>query len=93
MTLVVRYTCRTAVGAPRGLPPASVRAVLALARGEGLQLVRAPHEGRPASPVVAAGNPADLVAGVVAAIALEFGVTERFIAVRTARYGLIRGDV
>lgn len=38
-------------------------------------------------------NPADVVAGVVAALALDFGVTERFIAVRAARYGLIQGDV
>lgn len=76
------------------VPPVALHTrLLALARGEGLRLVRAPHEGRAASPVVAAGNPADVVAGVVAALALEFGVTERFIAVRAARYGLIQGDV
>jgi len=67
--------------------------LLALARAEGLRLARAPHEGRPASPVVAPGNPPDLVAGVLAALAAEFGVTERFIAVRAARYGLVRGGV
>lgn len=64
--------------------------LLALARGEGLRLARAPHVGRAASPVIAAGNPSDVVAGVVAALALEFGVTDRFIAVRMARYGLIQ---
>ena len=67
--------------------------LLALARAEGLRLARAPHEGRPASPVVAPGNPPDLVAGVLAALAAEFGVTERFVAVRAARYGLVRGGV
>lgn len=76
------------------VPPVALHTrLLALARDEGLRLVRAPHEGRPASPVVAGGNPSDVVAGVVAALALEFGVTDRFIAVRAARYGLIQGEV
>jgi hypothetical protein len=76
------------------VPPLALHTrLLALSRGEGLRLVRAPHEGRPASPVVADGNSPDAVSGVVAALALEFGVTERFIAVRAARYGLIQGNV
>jgi hypothetical protein len=76
------------------VPPVPLHTrLLALARGEGLRLARAPHEGRPASPVLAAGNPADLVAGVLAALAIEFGVTERFIAVRAARYGLVQGGI
>ena len=75
-------------------PPVALHTrLLALARGEGLRLARGPHVGRPASPIVAAGNPSDLVAGVVAALALEFGVTDRFIAVRIARYGLIQEHV
>jgi hypothetical protein len=76
------------------VPPVPLHTrLLALARGEGLRLARAPHEGRPASPVLAGGNPADTVAGVLAALALEFGVTERFIAVRAARYGLVQGGM
>jgi len=75
-------------------PPVALHTrLLALARGEGLSLARGPHVGRPASPIVAAGNPSDLVAGVVAALALEFGVTDRFIAVRIARYGIIQENV
>jgi hypothetical protein len=74
------------------VPPVPLHTrLLALARGEGLRLARAPHEGRPASPVLAAGTPADALAGVFAALALEFGVSERFIAVRAARYGLVQG--
>jgi hypothetical protein len=76
------------------VPPVPLHTrLLALARGEGLRLARAPHEGRPASPVLASGNPADTVAGVFAALAIEFGVTERFIAVRAARYGLVQGGL
>jgi hypothetical protein len=75
-------------------PPVALHTrLLALARSEELRLARAPHQGRPASPVVAAGNCPDAVAGVLAALAIEFGVTERFIAVRAARYGLIQGEV
>lgn len=76
------------------VPPVALHTrLLALARGESLRLVRAPHEGRPASPVVTAGTPADLMTGVIPALALEFGVTERFIAMCGARYGLIGGDL
>jgi hypothetical protein len=67
--------------------------LLAYARTEGLRLCRGPHQGRPASPIVAAGNPPDALAGVLAALAGDFGVSERFIAVRLSRYGLVEGGV
>jgi hypothetical protein len=67
--------------------------LLAHARSEGLRLGRGPHQGRPASPIVAAGNRADALAGVLAALAADFGVSERFIAVRLSRYGLVEGGV
>ena len=67
--------------------------LLAYARSEGLRLCRGPHQGRPASPIVAAGNPHDALAGVLAALAGDFGVSERFIAVRLSRYGLVEGGV
>lgn len=67
--------------------------LLAYARGEGLRLGRGPHQGRPGCPILAAGNDPEAVGGVVAALAGDFGVSERFIAVRLARYGLIQGGV
>lgn len=67
--------------------------LLALARSEGLRLARASHQGRPGSPVVAAGNPREALAGVVAALAGDFGVSERFVAVRLDRYGLVAGSL
>lgn len=67
--------------------------LLAHARGEGLRLCRGPHQGRPASPIIAAGNRADALGGVLAALAADFGVSERFIAVRLSRYGLVAGGV
>lgn len=67
--------------------------MLAYARSEGLRLTRGPHQGRPASPIVAAGNPQDALAGVLAALAGDFGVSDRFIAVRLSRYGLVEGGV
>lgn len=66
---------------------------LAHARSEGLRLCRGPHQGRPGSPIVAAANPAEALAGVLAALAGDFGVSERFIGVRLSRYGLIEGGV
>lgn len=72
-------------------PPVALHTrLLAHARAEGLRLARAPHQGRPGSPVLAAGNPPDVVAGVVAALAGDFGVSERFVTVRLARYGLVQ---
>ncbi len=67
--------------------------LLAHARSERLRLCRRPHQGRPGSPIVAAGNCPESLAGVVAALAVEFGVSERFIAVRLSRYGLVEGGV
>jgi Zn-dependent peptidase ImmA (M78 family) len=67
--------------------------LLAHARTEGLRLARGPHQGRPGSPILAAANPADVVSGMIAALAGDFGVSERFIAVRLARYGLVQGGM
>jgi hypothetical protein len=67
--------------------------LLAYARSEGLRLCRGPHQGRPASPIVAAANPQEVLAGVLAALAGDFGVSERFIAVRLSRYGLVEGGL
>lgn len=74
------------------VPPVRVHTrLLAHARSEGLRLTRAANCGRPGSPVLAANNAEEAVAGVVAALAGDFGVSDRFIAVRLARYGLIAG--
>ncbi len=73
-------------------PPIALHTrLLAMARSEGLRLSRAPHQGRPCAPVLAAGNPPDAVAGIMAALAAEFGVSERFVTVRVSLYGLIKG--
>ncbi|GGJ07303.1 ImmA/IrrE family metallo-endopeptidase [Neoroseomonas lacus] len=75
-------------------PPVALHTrLLAHARSEGLRFARGPHQGRPGSPILAAGNPVDGLAGVLAALAGDFGVSERFIAVRLARYGLLEGSV
>jgi hypothetical protein len=75
-------------------PPVPVHTrLLAHARSEGLRLCRRPHRGRPGSPIVAAGNCTEALAGVLAALATDFGVSERFIAVRLSRYGLVEGGV
>ncbi len=74
------------------VPPVRVHTrLLAHARSEGLRLTRAANCGRPGSPVLAANNAEESVAGVIAALANDFGVSDRFIAVRLARYGLIAG--
>jgi phage shock protein PspC (stress-responsive transcriptional regulator) len=41
--------------------------------------------------VLAADNPADAVAGVIAALADDFGISEAFVRVRLARYHLVEG--
>jgi hypothetical protein len=75
-------------------PPVALHTrLLAHARSEGLRLTRGRHQGRPGSPIVAANNAPDILAGVVAALAGDFGVSERFIAVRLSRYGLVEGGV
>jgi hypothetical protein len=43
--------------------------------------------------VLPASTPGDTLAGLVAALAGDFGVSDRFIAVRLRRYRLIAGDV
>jgi len=74
------------------VPPVRVHTrLLARACSEGLRLTRAANCGRPGSPVLAANNAEESVAGVIAALANDFGVSDRFIAVRLARYGLIAG--
>lgn len=65
--------------------------LLALARAERMHLARAPHLGRPASPVLALDNAPEALAGIIAAVAGDFGVSDRFIAVRMQRYGLVAG--
>jgi hypothetical protein len=63
------------------------------ARAEGLRTVHAAHHGRQGSRVLAADNPPDAVAGVVAAVAGDFGISERFVRVRVARYRLVQGGL
>jgi hypothetical protein len=65
------------------------RELLHHARTENMALARAPHAGRPTWPVVAGNNDPDTLAGVIAVLAQEFGVSPRFIEVRLARYGLV----
>lgn len=65
------------------------RRLLLLARHERLPLARAPHYGRPGCPIVDARYNPDVLAGVVAALATHFGVSDSFISMRLQRYGLI----
>lgn len=65
------------------------RQLLSHARAEGLHLVRAPHQGRPGCPIVDGRSDAEALAGVVAALAIHFGVSDSFIRVRLRRYGLV----
>ena len=66
--------------------------LVARARSEGLPMVHAPHRGRPGSRVLPASTQPDALAGLTAALAGDFGVSDRFIAVRLRRYRLIAGD-
>jgi hypothetical protein len=61
------------------------------ARAEKLRMVNAPHRGRPGSRVLAGDTSAEALAGIVAALSGDFGVSDRFIAVRIRRYGLVEG--
>ena len=75
-------------------PPVALHLRLLLhAHAERLRTVNAPHRGRPGSRVLASDNPMESVEGVMAALAIDFGVSERFIAVRLDRYGLVQGGV
>lgn len=62
------------------------------ARAERLRMVHAPHRGRPGLRVLAEDTAPEAVAGITAVLASEFGVTERFMAVRLRRYRLVAGD-
>ena len=61
------------------------------ARAERLRMVHAPHRGRVGCRVLARGTSPEALAGIVAALAGDFGVSDRFIAVRLQRYRLIEG--
>ncbi|MET3791805.1 ImmA/IrrE family metallo-endopeptidase [Aquamicrobium terrae] len=65
------------------------RQLLLLAGRERLKLCRAPHHGRPGCPIVDGRNDPDALAGVVAALGTQFGVSDSFIDVRLRRYGLV----
>lgn len=66
--------------------------MLVHAHAERLRTVHAPHRGRPGSRVLAADNHPEAIEGVIAALAGDFGVSERFITVRLGRYGLVQGE-
>jgi hypothetical protein len=61
------------------------------ARAERLRMVHGVHHGRLGSRILAADNAPEAVEGVLSAVAADFGVSERFVAVRVARYRLIEG--
>lgn len=67
--------------------------LVARGRSEGLRMVHAPHRGRPGCRVLSGSTAPDALAGLTAALAGDFGVSDRFIAVRLRRYRLIAGDV
>jgi hypothetical protein len=54
-------------------------------------MVHAPHFGRAGCRVLARGTPPEALSGVIAALSGDFGVSERFIAVRLHRYRLVEG--
>lgn len=65
--------------------------LVAHARAERLRMVHARHYGRQGCRVLARDTPPDALAGLQAALAGDFGVSERFIGVRMQRYRLIEG--
>jgi hypothetical protein len=67
--------------------------LVAHARAERLRMVHAPHFGRTGCRVLARDTHPEAVAGIVAALAGDFGVSEKFIAVRLQRYRLMEGGV
>lgn len=74
------------------VPPAPLHLrLITHARAEKLRMVHAPHRGRPGCRVLARDTPPEALAGVIAALAGDFGVSDRFIAVRLQRYRLIEG--
>lgn len=66
--------------------------LLVHSRSERLRTINAPHRGRQGSRILASDNPPEAIEGVIAALAGDFGVSERFIAVRLSRYGLVQGE-
>ncbi|MGK7864906.1 ImmA/IrrE family metallo-endopeptidase [Falsiroseomonas sp. E2-1-a4] len=66
--------------------------LVARARSERLPMTHAPHRGRPGCRVLPATTPPEALAGVIAALAGDFGVSDRFIEVRLRRYRLFGGD-
>ena len=74
------------------VPPAPLHLrLITHARAEKLRMVHAPHRGRPGCRVLARDTPPEALSGVIAALAGDFGVSDRFIAVRLQRYRLIEG--
>jgi len=72
-------------------PPVALHTrMLALARNEGMRFARGPHQGRPGSPILSAQNSQEMIAGLLAALSCEFGVSDRFVEVRLRRYGLLQ---
>lgn len=90
-TLALERRANEFMGALLAPPVRLHTRLLVHARSEGLKLTRALNCGRPASPVLSRDNPPDAIAGVIAALAGDFGVSDRFIAVRLDMYGLIAG--
>ncbi|MGG5823050.1 ImmA/IrrE family metallo-endopeptidase [Falsiroseomonas sp. HW251] len=73
-------------------PPIALHLRLVVhARAERLRMVYGVHHGRAGSRILAADNSREAIEGVLAAAAADFGVSERFVAVRVARYRLIKG--
>lgn len=77
------------MGAFLAPPPLLHGQLLHHARAEGLTLVHRPHRGRRGFPVVRAGCGGDTLAGIIAALAGDFGVSEGFIRVRLDRHRLV----
>jgi hypothetical protein len=76
------------------VPPAALHLRLVThARADRLRMVHAPNHGRPGCRVLARGQRADALAGLVAVLAGDFGVSDRFIVVRLQRYALVEGGV
>jgi len=62
-------------------------------RAERLRMVHAPNFGRPGCRVLARHTPREVLSSVIAALAGDFGVSDRLISVRLQRYRLIEGGL
>lgn len=91
------YRANEFMGALLAPPVLLHRQLLRLATEEGLRRGHRPNRGRRGLPVVLASAHSDTMSGIVAALAGDFGVSERFIRVRLDRYQLVAdgpaGDV